>query len=188
MTSMVKQRTYVQPSRRVEALMEELGRIVDPSKLVSIRSASFKDFLRHLVRVATLFPLVDTSRCSSYYTKLFLIALYEKPPILAFVDAKIRHGKGRVKVISRSGNVYELRFDGASKLLGPAIKRVGKEKSLVIVVGSYVPVSAKYFVSPKLVEGADPTYRVTDGKRARWFVYNASTNPVPFNVATLLYL
>jgi len=188
MSAAEQQRLLWASGARAEALERELGLLVDPSAVgIRIRPVSMREFLAQVERVALLLGTVDTSRTRSLRFKLFIMALYARPPRLAFVEARLRRGVGRATVLS-GGRRYDMVFDGLSHLLGPRT-RVSSTWDARVVLGHYVPVSTEYLVTPRPVEGATPEYRVTDGKSgATWYVYRAAENPVPHNIAAILTL
>lgn len=152
---------------RVEGLEKELGMIVTPEPTFRIRKASITDFIKHVEKVIYILKTVDTSEWN-LRTRIFVLALYLKPPSLAFVRANVRGLVGEV-VVATTKNRYTMSFDNLSELFGSKKSKQPYKPSRIMT--NYIPVSADYLILKKDING-NWVYKVTYGNM-RWYVYKS---------------
>ena len=165
-------------SKRIEKLEEELGRIIH-SKTEEIRRASVDEFLRHVERVVATLETIDTTVWNTK-TAIFILALYMRPPSLAFVRATVKGLRGEVKVII-SQNKYTITFDEFYDIMGAIYHKKSHKPPRILV--NYIPVSYDYYVVTSEISKNWVHKAVL--KKMEWYVYK-SKSPVFANISHIL--
>jgi len=164
---------------RVEKLKEELGAIVKPKK-EEIKKATIKEFLEHVERVVIALGSINTHTWNTK-TAIFALALYMKPPSLAFVRATVKGLRGVVKVII-SQNKYTITFDELYEITGAIYHKKSHKTPRMLV--NYIPISYDYYVVPKEIS-ENWSYKVMS-KEMSWYVYKSKSPAVLENISHIL--
>ena len=164
---------------RVEKLKEELGAIVKPKK-EEIKKATIKEFLEHVERVVIALGSINTHTWNTK-TAIFALALYMKPPSLAFVRAKVKDLRGEVKVIA-SERQHTITFDELFEIIGASYHKRKYNAPRMLV--NYIPISYDYYVVPKEIS-ENWSYKVMS-KEMSWYVYKSKSPAVLENISHIL--